>query len=413
MSQTITRKIRMELDPVGQFYAATINERQPGNFYITAYLKEPIDVQSLQTAVNDLMCRMPFLSGRLHSGFFWYFHEMLAKPPQIVFAKDMPLFDSYYKHGDGHVLRVLYGERHFTVEAIHSVVDGRGLAKVISILLVRYFELLGLKVENADIADNNSVPQFEETEDAYCRYADFKNNPPKPKKTEPGKPIYRHKGAKKIPKKSPARIIKKTFDAEKFKAKAQTYGATISEYILTHIFKAIAEERNENGCKRQITSMIPIDCRNFFPSRTFRSFVVTKIIIMPEVAEFSDILQKLRGQFTEINSEFTQAEINQMQRLKKNVRFLPLIIKKWMLKWIERLNGHKQTTIFSNLGRVTLPHKIQEHIENLEFTLSSPEHIPYSFACITSGQALTLTITAGVEGDTLANKILTNLQEGI
>jgi hypothetical protein len=67
-----------------------------------------------------------FLSGRLHRGFFGYYHEILAEPPVIVPARNGHTFSTYFESGSGHVLRILYGDRHVTVETLHSICDGRG-----------------------------------------------------------------------------------------------------------------------------------------------------------------------------------------------------------------------------------------------------------------------------------------------
>lgn len=75
-------------------------------------------------------------------------------------------FSDYYFKGEKHVLRVLYGERHITVEVIHSILDGRGLAEVVQALLAQYFELLGIGFDKKDIiscadeiqAENGKMP---------------------------------------------------------------------------------------------------------------------------------------------------------------------------------------------------------------------------------------------------------------
>ena len=69
-------------------------------------------------------------------------------------------------------MRVLYGERHITIEVIHSIVDGRGLAKAMQTLLVRYFELLGVDFEKNDMISCAGKFQAEEWEDAYLRFYD-------------------------------------------------------------------------------------------------------------------------------------------------------------------------------------------------------------------------------------------------
>jgi NRPS condensation-like uncharacterized protein len=398
MKNLFAQKTRMALDPVGLYYASIISETQPGNFNVSAYLYEKIEPQILQTAVNNIMRRLPFLSGRLYGGFFQYFHEILETPPQIVKSDTVPLFGEYYKEGDGHVLRILYGERHFTVEAIHSIVDGRGLSKVACALLVRYFELLGVSVSKSDIANCAEVVTSEEAEDAYIRYANSKKYPAlKDEILE----AHHFDGTKR----AAAHVISKTFELAEIKAAAKSCGATISEYLLARVFAALAAERNSQGSKNPITTMLPIDCRSFFPSKTFRTFVCSKTVTIPETSDFSEMLTKIREQFAEITPDFVQGSINEIHNLRKKSAFAPLALKKMFIDKMSVLEDGKLTTTFSNLGLIQLPPELHERVKNLEFAISTPEYMPYSFSCITTGEALTLTVTSCAESDAVPNEI--------
>src|SRR5262249_27843340 len=124
----------------------------------------------------DLMHRLPFLSGRLRRGFFGYYHEFVADPPMIVPARNGHTFSAYFETGTGHVLRILYGEQHFTLKTRHSICHGRRLTKIVSTLLVRYFQILGMATENAGPIDWSAAPRPEEAEDAFARYADPEDN---------------------------------------------------------------------------------------------------------------------------------------------------------------------------------------------------------------------------------------------
>ena len=64
-----------ELDPIGQYYAAVITPDHPGQFMLSAYLKEFVDPEVLQCAVNDVVRRLPALCGCLEPKFFWYHHQ--------------------------------------------------------------------------------------------------------------------------------------------------------------------------------------------------------------------------------------------------------------------------------------------------------------------------------------------------
>jgi NRPS condensation-like uncharacterized protein len=395
VEQSFSSKTRIELDPVGLYYAVVTSRMHPATFSISAYLSEPVVPHALQQAVNDLMHRLPFLSGRLRRGFFGYYHEILADPPMIVPTRIGHTFSAYFETGTGHVLRILYGERHFTVETLHSICDGRGLTKIVSALLVRYFEILGIATEKAGLIDWSADPRPEEAEDAFARYADLKttDSPTRLTSTSAERPAYHCDCSQP----TPTRFVTRKFDLAKVRSAAKTHDATISEYVLAHIFRAIADDRAARGSKEPITASVPIDCRSFFPSETYRNFLSDALIVMPETEDFAVMVQQLRQQFTKIDADLVHGDINASQKLRNNTRFLPRVAKKPIGKMLERSDLRRLTTTFSNLGLVKLPREVEERVEMLEFVLRGQPGSPYSFACIAVGGALTLTTTVSVE----------------
>ena len=405
----MVNKMKLEIDPVGQYYSSIANEKQPGIFSITARLKETVRPDILQLAVNDVIRRLPFISGRLKGGFFCYYYEIIKEPPQILPASEPYTFSYYYKNGS-HVLRVLYGERHFAVETTHSVCDGRGLEKVTSALLVRYFELLGLTTGKDGIIDCTADVQEEEAENAYARYANTQKTKLSFEKMTPSVKAY-HSKCSQI---SETGIITQKFDAGKMKAAAKAFGATISEFILAHIFTVIAEERKARGCTKPITASVPIDCRSFFPSKTLRSFVSSATIVMPESAkDFSEMIRQTHSQFTRIDKDYVLSDICEVHKLYNSMYYLPRILKKLGIKMIEYSEAASQTTGFSNLGLVKLPKEIEEHIDILEFAIGLAQDTPYFFSCITFGNVLALTATVTPEGAAIAEKVNKTLEKSL
>ena len=385
-----------ELDPIGQYYASVITPDHPGQFMLSAYLKETVDPEVLQRAVNDLMHRLPFLCGHLEPKFFWYHHKLLPTPPQVVWMGDTYTFTDYYNKGEGHVLRVLYGERHITLEAIHSVVDGRGLTVAMQTLLGRYFG------DSAYCAD---TAQAEEWEDAYARfYAPEKGKSNRKDQKHPE--AYHHEAATPM---SPY-VILKTFDLTEFKQQAKVHDATISEYIMVQIFAAIAEERNARGCKKPIIALVPIDCRSFFPTKTLRSFVDSVMITMPETDDFAEMVLGIRAQFAKIDADFVQSNINEFQSFKNSGRFLPRVVKKWILRRLEHSEEGGMTTTFSNIGKVSLPPEIEARVAHMAFIIDAAKNVPISFASATVGNTLTLTFTLCTEADALVQSVVTKME---
>jgi len=408
---------RFELGPVAMFYAATINDICPGTFSITAWLTENVKPEILQRAVNDLIRRLPFISGQLQSGFFRHYIKMHENPMQIVPVKDLISFGCCHKKGRDSLLRVLYGERHFTVETTHIVCDGRSLTKIVKALLVRYFELLGIVVDKSDIIDCAGQIRPEEIEDAFLRYvsamdsnevkAIFRRyataqNENKPKET------YHYRKSQP----SASRIVSKKFEVTKIKAAAKERDATVSEFILAHIFMTIAEERKNIGSTKPISVMIPVDYRSFFPSETLTNFAMGKVIHMPETDEFAKILTGIKSQFNEINSASASDDIVGFTKISRIMGLIPIPIKKQLLKAMKNSAAAGFTASFSNLGIVRLPAEIEECLETLEFAFCpDTEREPYAFSCITLGNTLVFTIAIAAEVTDIADKLMQTLEK--
>ena len=390
---------RIRLDPIGQYFASIISPAQPGSFRITVHLKEELKPDILQQAVNDLMQRLPHLCGRLVKGAFWYNHEFLQEPPTIVPDDTVETFTQYYYKDAGHVLRVTYGTQSFTVETIHSICDGRTLGNVMRALLVRYFELLGVPVTDTcgivDCSDAFSEKEMADVLEEFC--GNTKSNRLLPRKT------YRpHRMNNKA-----AYVSSRTFDASIIKAGAKSHNATITEYIATHIFEEIALDRARDNSDRPIAITIAVDCRQYFPTKTMRNFVSEFPLSMPEAESFSEKLIGIQEQFAEVDADSMRRELSFALNMRK-MAFLPLFLKRKVIRLVGRLVDNEGATTFSNLGRVVLPPEIEERVASLEFVISMAKAEAYTFSCITVGDVLTLTVTAAGERD-IAQRVFARL----
>ena len=396
--------MKFKMDPMGQYTAATTDEQNPSSFFITAHLKEAVDPATLQHAVNDVMTRLPFLSGRMRPGFFWWSQELIP-PPKIISASVPHRFEYYYGKGACHTLRVLYGERHFTVENIHSNVDGRGLLKATQTLLARYFELRGVAFDKTGMIDCEAELHPEEAESGYARFYDPKKKAPKQIATSRPKAFQTEPNPG-----TPTRIVSQNFDLPKLKAAAKQHGCTISEYMLAHMFLALAEQRSAYGCTLPIAAMLPVDFRSFFPTRTVRNFVGAATINMPETNDFVEMISGLHTQFATIDQCFAQGGINEMQGLINLSGWVPFALKKLVMRLVKRHEGRGLTTVFSNLGKVKLPPEIEQQLENLEFVIDL-EATDTCFSCVTAGDVLTLTVSVSSnEAEQLAKTVMNRLE---
>ena len=378
-----------------------MSPRQPGSFRVTVHLKEKIRPDALQQAVNDLMRRLPHLCGRLVEGGFWYNHEFLQEPPMVVPDDASQIFTQYYREGEGHVLRVTYGAHSFTVETIHSICDGRTLGNVTRALLLRYFQLLDISVtDKCGIIDCGDAFLEEEMEDVLERFC----GDAKPNRLSSARTYRPHKR-----KGAAAQVISQAFDVSIIKTVAEFYGVTITEYIAAHIFEEIALDRERDGSDKPITIMIAVDCRQYLSVKTMRNFVGGFSLSMPEGESFSEKLIDIQEQFAQVDADFMRHEMSLALGMRK-MAFLPLFLKRKVIRLIGRVADSEGASTFSNLGKVELPPEIEERVANLEFVISMAKAEAYVFSCITVGDVLTLSITMAGERD-IAQRVFTRLEK--
>ena len=391
-------KKQFELDFLGQYYAGIVNEKLTGVFSIAVHLNESLNHKILKQTLADLVQRFPFLSGGLRSNFFWYEYEITKGTLPLI-----PVEKITDPMNSEQIFRVFYGERHFIVEVNHLLCDGRTLSKIARILVIQYFEILGINISNTDKAIFDESLHPEELENAYLRFANTKI-----KKTDdqPKTSVYHPPASGN----TPVRTLTYKLSASKVKAEAKAYEVTVSGFLLSLIFKSVAVERAVFNREEPITASIPIDCRSFFPSKTMRNFVSAQTIMVPEGEDFTDMIKQLQIEFTKIDKHFVLEDFSSFQKSYQRARYLPRKIKNWYMKRMNTLESTKHTTGLSNIGKIDLPETVLNHIDFMEFFISL-EEAPYYFSCVTAGNILALTVTLKTDTDVLVEELENNLNK--
>jgi len=386
----------LELEFMGEVYAGIINEGSVGSFSITVHLKKEVDMQALQKAAYELIEDCPYLSGRLTSDSKY---ELLPTELDVRFDKESDAFPAYYSNGDGRMLRVLYGSHHIRVEVTHVITDGRGLLAITKEIILRYFKKLGSEFNEIEIPTLT-------VEDAYEKFANDKSSIKKPK----SKKIKAYKHSQK--KNCAPRVITRNFSAKAIKNQAKKYDLTVSEYILAHIFMAMAVERNASGSKKSITATIPIDFRSFFETTTVRNFIGSSPPIeMVESEDFAEIGKEIKKYFAIFNQSYVQNQVNEFAFSRQQLNSSPKWMKKFVLNLVMKQMYKPITTMFTNLGVINFPQEIAPQIDYLAFKNSPISGLPYLFSCITFEDVLTLSITTTVEGEEILKELFKRLEQ--
>ena len=115
------------LDNAAKVFPSVTGERNSSVFRFAAILKEKIDPELLQQAVDIVMPRYPMFSVRLRRGIFWNYLDE-NKQPLKVQKEHTPPSKQMDTHGDGgYMLRVIYYEHRLSLEMFHALTDGISL----------------------------------------------------------------------------------------------------------------------------------------------------------------------------------------------------------------------------------------------------------------------------------------------
>ncbi len=371
----------IRLDNASKLFPATANLRDTKVFRIAVELKEAVDPQILQEALDATMPRFPNFQVVLRRGVFWYYFEQ-SDLRCLVQPEREDLYEPLYIRGEKRLpFRVLYYGSRINAEIFHAVCDGVGAAAFIKALLGHY--LLLAHPEALDAQDIQPLfersPAGEKMDDSFQRY--FRHNlkamPDKAKALKVRRvKAWRYKGSRLV--RHRANLVEGTMPIQLLKEAAQRHKATLTVYLSAIYAKALWEERR--GSKPlPIVLSIPVNLRPLFSSRTERNFFTVVYLKLPEPSqeEASRLdwwIQALAHGFKEtIQAETLVSGLAGHLKLESNplLRILPTGIKDYILRLAHVLSDRKFTSSISNIGSIDLPEAFQSFLRSCHVSIAS------------------------------------------
>ena len=128
------------LDNTANIFPVIANENMSQVFRISVTLKEPVQPEVLQKALEDILPHIRNFRVRLRQGLFWYYFEENKSIPQVQRESTYPC--RYIDpHGNRRFLfRVTYYERRINLEVFHALTDGLGAVNMLKDLTRRYLQ---------------------------------------------------------------------------------------------------------------------------------------------------------------------------------------------------------------------------------------------------------------------------------
>lgn len=371
---------RFAIDNSSILYLALIRKDHTNIFRFTLTMTEEIQPELLQTAVNQVHCRLPSIFAGFRPGFFHY-TQVQAEHPPLVKPDPGCLITMTREEIAKCAYRVYYRENRIIIEGFHALSDGYGIAASFCTLAAEYLKLrYGLEIPTGyPVLDCSVETSPEEVEDSYLKYADAKplHMPSRYSYQLPGKEAS-HDHISENPMVFPVETLLKA---------ARSRGVSITALLSAVMAASIMEVQKECSRRklRPVRIMVPIDLRRTFPSNTLRNFILYALPTM-EPAEQNLPLQQLAEKFSRQIKEHLQKD-NLAGIIAYNVRtqaspfwkILPSVMKCGLMRLAYRFFGESNSSItFTNLGNIALPVEMVPYVQSIALTMTPRARSPYN-----------------------------------
>lgn len=383
----------LRLDNAAKIYPAARRQNWSNVFRLSATLKEPVDTQVLQAALDVTVCRFPSIAVRLRRGVFWYYLQQLSRAPSVREESSYPLTQMSKKETGKCAFRVIVYGRRIAVEMFHSLTDGNGALIFLKSLVAEYLQQKhGIKIPAQEgVLDRTEPPAEEELEDSFQR------NCGRVKASRRENTAWRLSGTPESGGFLNLTCLQLPADAAL--DKAHEYGVTLTAFLCAVMMQALQnlqkEQVEDQSRRKPIKVLIPVNLRSLFESRTMRNFAMyTTPEILPKLGEYSfeEICQAVRSRMEmDITPKQMSMKIaaNVSSERMLAVRVMFLFIKNFVMKAIFDMVGERKSCLtLSNLGMVRLPEEMMPYVERMDFILGVQASAPYNCGVLSFGNTL-------------------------
>ena len=372
-----------KLDNTANIFPVIAGESMTNTYRISCVLKEEVNKDLLQEAVDIVTPKIPGFNLRLRAGIFWfYFEENGKKAPRVHEEDTFPCRLIHETKNNSYLFRVTYFKNRINLEVFHALTDGMGGISFLKELVYQYLRLAHPKLREK-LGDKLSKETSLNREDSF-----IKNYKKRAKASYKFQKAFLIKGEP-IPYNGFG-VIHGFMNIQQLKGVSKARGLSINEYLIaTFIWATYQENYRYITKKKPIRVAVPVNLRPYFDSITTKNFfAMVSAEFIPEKDEYSfdEICQitheSLRSQINKEHLEeiFSYNVSNEQYFV---ARAIPLPIKNLAMKAVYTQTALANTTTITNIGNIKVTEDYEPYIDMF-----------YSFLSFSKGQMLKATITS-------------------
>lgn len=398
-SGTMPKQTRWyKLDNTANIYPIITNESMANVYRLTVTLREDVNPDLLQAALDKVLPSFNIFRVRLRRGIFWYYFETNHKDaPKVREEIDFPCRYIDQNANNHYMFRITYYKSRINLEVFHVLTDGMGGFGFLKELTYQYLrlkhpELIGI------IPDTLCSDTSLDDEDSYLK--NYKKSAQKQYKTEKA---YIIKDEKLNP--MEMGVIHGFINIPQLKAECRKMGVSINQFLVgTLIWSIYKEGLHEMPSERPINVSVPVNLRPYFDSITTRNFFAIITAVFKPVKEkytYEEIMEEVAESLkSQINKEYLEKLFSYNVASEKRiiVRAVPLFVKNLAVKAVFRASARANTVTLTNMGNMEVREEYSEFIENFHVILSISSRQNLKCAVISYKDTLTFTFSSSLAG---------------
>ncbi len=389
-------------------------------FRLVCQLKEEVNPEILQRALDDTVPEFPYFSVALRKGLFWYYLDSINAHAEVEEDHLTPLAQ-LYRPGERTLLyRVTYYRNRINLEMFHVLADGTGAFIFFRRLIVRYLCLVhGMEIGTME----TEVSSHEEkSEDAFAQYYHRESKRSDWKKTTKTK-AYHIQGDPDPNQRS--HLMEITVSAKAFVDLAHAYNTKVGVLITAMVIESIVKGMSvHDRQKKPVVISVPVNLRQYFPTESVRNFyglIYVRYDALKYDGHIEPIIEEVKQQFAaQLKKEDVSKTMNSFSALAGNyaVKLVPILFKEPTLGIASSRSHAGVTGSVSNLERISMPEAVADDIDhfaafmssiNFQLTIASyRDAMVFGFVCGMSDTRMMLEFCRSLRKHGLSVKLATN-----
>lgn len=372
------KELRWEkLDNTAHLFPVIAGEQMTNVYRISVTLKELVDPEILQQALDTLLPHFDGFNLRMRSGFFWNYLEENGKPaPRVILEGKFPCRFIRSNKNNSYLFRVSYFQYRINLEVFHVLTDGMGGFNFLKELTYQY-----LRLKHPEILEHTE--DYLSSGTTLNREDSFLKNFKKPeKKVYKSQRAYLVQGEKL--RNGELGVMHGYINLEELKKISKSYHASINEYLVSIFIWSIYKEcLHGTASKYPIRVAVPVNLRPYFNSTTTKNFFVMTSAEFQPISDnhvFDDVLNSVKESLRkQMNAEHLEQifSYNVANQMNPWLRIVPLPLKNIAMRYVYRQSALAQTSTITNVGNIIIDDIYKPYIDIFHafLTISTGQHI--------------------------------------